>query len=482
MKRILCVLMCLAFAKAISAQTPQTDANSATDEKNKTETIAALIEKNDSVRPVNQSRFLIDGVAGVIGDYVILDSDIAKQLDVIKRDPNGSDANLSRCELIESLLQEKMYAHHAIQDSITVSDAEVEGRTEGQIDYFRQGLGSDEAVARYYKRDNIAQVRDELNKINRDGLLSQRMQQRLTENVEITPEEVRQFYYGLDEDERPLFSTEVEMSQILVEPDPTEEAIQESIDKLNGYRKDVLDNGADFASLATLHSDDSGTERQGGILTMRRGDPFVKEFKDQAFSLQEGEISEPFSTMFGWHILYVEKVKGQVRDVRHILLKPFISTAQVNKARAEMDKMRDRIILGDITFGDAAREISDEEQTSENGGKLTNPNTGDVRLEVLKLPSELASQIQFLEKGDVSGIFQEKNQMDNVVFKMIYVEDKIPDHKADYVQDYLKIKDLALKKKQVAAIKQWQSDKLKDTYIKIGSDFRDCDFNVSWTK
>ena len=454
MKYIVCVFMCLAFAKAILAQTPQVYANIATDEQNKKETIAALLERNDSVKPVNATRFLIDGVAGVIGDYVILDSDIAKQIDVIKR--NGNDANLSRCELIESLLQEKMYAHHAIQDSITVSDAEIEGRTENQIDYFRQGLGSDEAVARYYKRDDIGQVRDELNRINRDGLLSQRMQQRLTENVEITPEEVRQFYYGLAEEDRPLFSTEVEMSQIVVEPEPTKEAIQEAIDKLNSYRDDVLQNGADFAAKATLYSDDTGTERQGGVLTMRRGDPFVKEFKDQAFSLHEGEISEPFATLFGWHILYVEKVRGQVRDVRHILLKPYISTAQINKARAELDQMRDRIILGDISFGDAAREISDEEETSESGGQLTNPNTGDVRLEVLKLPSELASQIQFLEKGDVSGIIEEKDKLDNTVFKMIYIKDKILDHKADYVQDYLKIKDLALKKKQVEAIKKWQ--------------------------
>jgi peptidyl-prolyl cis-trans isomerase SurA len=471
--------MCLAFAKATPAQTPQEDAE-AIDAKNRNETIAALIQQDTVKAAVSQTRFLIDGVAGVIGDYVILDSDIAKQIDVVKR--SGNDASLSRCELIESLLQEKMYAHHAVQDSITVSDAEIEGRTENQIDYFRQGLGSDDAVARYYKRDNIDQVRDELNRINRDGLLSQRMQQRLTENVEITPEEVRQFFYGLAEEDRPQFNTEVEMAQIIVEPKATESSVQDAVSRLNGYREDVLQNGSNFAALATLHSDDSGTERQGGVLTMRRGDPFVKEFKDRAFSLQEGDISEPFATLFGWHILYVEKVRGQVRDVRHILLKPFIATSQVNQARAELDKMRDKIILGEITFEDAALEISDEEETKENGGQLTNPNTGDVRLEVAKLPSELASQLQFLDTGDVSGIFQEKDKLDNTVFKIIYVKDKIPDHFAEYALDYLKIKDLALKKKQVEMIKKWQVEKLKDTYIKIGSDFRDCDFNVSWTK
>ncbi|MGB5982895.1 MAG: peptidylprolyl isomerase [Nonlabens sp.] len=476
MSKLLSVVIALMGSVMIYGQTTDTAAE---DQKNTNEVISSLI-KNDSVKkPVQNTRFMIDGVAGVIGDYVVLDSDIAKQLDVVRR--QGNNANLSKCELIESILQEKMYAHHAIQDSITVSDAEINGRTEQQIEYFKSELGTDEAVARYYRRDNIQQVRDELNRSNRDLLLSQRMQERLTESIEITPEEVRQFFSEIPKEERPLFNTEVEMSQIIVIPKPTQQAVDDVIERLNRYRDDVLNNGASFAALATLHSDDIGTERNGGVLSMKRNDPFVKEFKDQAFSLQEGEISEPFETGFGWHILLVDKVRGQVRDVRHILLEPFVSTAQVNDARQKLDEMRDKIILDEIEFGEAAKQISDQEETAKNGGKFINPRTGDVRLEVDKLPSELASQLQFLEEGGVSGIFQEKDEQDRVVFKIIYVEDKIDDHIADYSLDYLKIKNLAMNKKKIDAIKDWREEKLKDTYIKIGPDFKDCDFNATWT-
>ncbi|WP_124980014.1 peptidylprolyl isomerase [Nonlabens xiamenensis] len=471
------LLVGFAFAKAGTVQTTQDSTEyAAIDEKIKKETLAAL----DSVRP-QQKRFLIDGVSGVIGDYVILSSDITQAKEQAKRQAGISD--LSSCELMQSLLAEKMYAHHAIQDSITISDREIEGSTEQQIDYFKNVLKTqdEQKIAEFYKKDNIQQVREALNRVNRDQLLAQRMQQRITEQVEITPEEVRQFFYDIPEDQRPLFNTEVEMARIVVTPKPEQAEIDLVINKLKEYRADVLDNGADFSVKATLYSDDTGTERQGGVLTLKRNSPFVKEFKDQAFSLQEGEISEPFETMFGWHILYVESVKGQVRDVRHILLEPFISTAQKNAAREKLEKMRDKIILGDISFEDAAAEISDDERSAENGGRIINPNTGTARVEVTRLESDMASQVQFLEKGDVSGIIEETDPTGRrTSFKIIKIIDKIPDHKANYSQDYLKIKDLALKDKQVKAIQEWRAEKIKDTYVKIGEEFKECEILDGW--
>lgn len=470
------VIMVFAFAKAVTAQTTTNEDVVNTDKQNVQETIAAL----DSVRPSTKKRFLIEGVAGVIGDYVILGSDIVSAKEQAKRQAGISD--ITSCELMESLLSEKMYAHHAIQDSITISDREIEGRTEGQIQYFKNALqtDSDQKIADFYKKENITQVREALNRVNRDGLLAQRMQERITEQVEITPEEVREFFQSIPVEERPLFNTEVEMAQIVVNPEPEQEEIDLVINKLKGYKADVLDNGADFAAKATLYSDDTGTERQGGVLTLKRSDPFVKEFKDQAFSLQEGEISEPFETIFGYHILYVQKIRGQVRDVRHILLKPYISVAQIEKSKAELNAMRDRIILDEISFEDAAREISDE-KNAENGGKIINPNTGTARLEAVRLEGDMASTVQFLEKGDISGIIEETDpRLGSKSFKIVYLIDKIPDHKADYANDYLKIKDLALKNKQVEAINKWRNEKLADTYIKIGSEYIDCDILNSW--
>jgi peptidyl-prolyl cis-trans isomerase SurA len=467
MNKWILVVFGLAFAKAVTAQTFSNPSFSGMGV--------------DSTRNIIKQRVPIDGVAGVIGDYVILDSDIVREVQNLGRE-GGLD--LSKCELVESMLQSKMFAHHAIQDSINVSDEEVASFTERKINYFKSKLGSDQAVADYYNRTNIEELRQDLMLLDREQLLAERMQQRLTDAVEITPEEVRQFFYSIPEEDRPVFGTEVNISQIVVQPKPTEDAIQETIDQLNEYRNDVLNNGASFAAKATLYSDDVVTERQGGIISLRRGDPFVTSFKDQAFSLQEGEISEPFETPFGWHILLVEDVRGQVRDVRHILLKPFISTTQLEDAREELDKIRDKIVLKEITFAEAAKQISDEEETAPNGGQLTNPATGGKFFEVVKLPTELASQVQFMEVGDVSGILQERNERDpdQIYFKLIFLNDKVEDHKADYQRDFLKIKDLAKRNKQIETVEKWQSKKLKDTYIKIGDQFDECEFETDWTK
>ncbi|MGB3590788.1 MAG: peptidylprolyl isomerase, partial [Nonlabens sp.] len=427
---------------------------------------SALVVGKDTTKQISTNRVMIDAVAGVIGDYVILDSDITKEVQVQQR--NGNNLSLTKCELIESLLQAKMFAHHAIQDSITVSDDEVEGMTARLIDRWKSKLGTDQNVANFYNRENIEEVKSELNIINRDRLLADRMQQRLTQSVEITPEEVRQFFAEIPEDEIPLFNTEVNMSQIMVQPKPDQQSIDETIANLNEYRNAVLNEGSSFAAKATLHSDDAGTEQQGGVITLTRSDPYVTAFKDQAFSLQEGEISEPFETIFGWHILMVQKVRGQVREVRHILNKPFISTAQLNKAKRELDAIRDKIVLKEMTFADAAREISDQKETAVNGGQLTNPQNGGNYLEISKIPAKLAAQVEFMEIGDVSPIMTERSDLDPelTVFKLIYINDKIADHKADYQRDFLKIKDLAKKKKEIERVRKWQQDKLKDTYIR----------------
>ncbi|KQC34544.1 peptidylprolyl isomerase [Nonlabens agnitus] len=478
------VLVVFAFAKAATAQT-STTSNVQQDEAIKQEVLAAL---NDTVKPTKIRR-KIDGVSGVIGDYVLLDSDIDKQLKEARRSTGASD--ITKCDVMQSLMGQKLYAHHAIQDSITVSDREIASATDNRIDFLRSQMNgaSDEEMAAFFRKDSFQQLRDELDVLNREELLASRMQERLTEDVQITPEEVRQFFYSIPEDKRPFINSEVEIARIVVNSKPSEEAIQETIDKLNQYRDDVLNNGANFAAKATLYSEDIGTERQGGVLSMRRSDPYAKEFKEAAFSLEEGEISEPFETSFGWHILYVEKIRGQVRDVRHILLYPYISRAQESKARAKLDAMRDKIVQGDTTFADAARAISDEKETAEKGGQFVNPITGENLLDLAKIApryisSSIVSSVQFLQEGDVSGIIEEKDPRGtgSTSFTIVNLIRKVKDHEADYSSDYGKIKDLALRDKQVRKIEKWREEKIKDTYIKIGDDFDDCELLQEWNK
>lgn len=466
-----------AFAKAL--QTPKDTLRIAPNEL-QTE-VRATMKKMDSVKKTGY-RILVDGVSGVVGDYVILKSDVAIAKEDLKRSQSMMD--IPQCDLIKSMLREKMFAHHAIQDSIIVSDGEIYGRVDQTVEYFlSQVKGDEKRLLELYKKNSMEDLRTELYNINRDQLLSARMQERLTEGLEITPEEVREFFYSLPEDERPLFNTEVELAQIIINAVPTDEAEKEVVDKLNEFRTDILENGASFAAKAVLYSEDPGSSNNGGMYSLKRTDAFVKPFKDAAFSLQEGEVSEPFKSEFGWHILTVDKIRGQVRDVRHILLVPFVSTAQMNAAKEKLSKVRDSVLYGDLTFDEAARKYSDEKETAKNGGKLIDPRTGESRLELTRMAEQVTSQVQFLEKGDISSVVEEKDRTGKVIgYKIVYMVDKINDHQADYSLDYLKIKDIALNNKRAEVIEEWQKEKLKDTYIKIGEDFQGCESLLDWTR
>lgn len=262
----------------------------------------------DSVR--NFKKVKLDGIAAVVGDYVILDSDIEKTLIDLKSQGGVSTADVTRCGLLGKLMEDRLYAHQAVQDSLLVSDDEVAATTERQIQGFVQQIGSMDKLLKFYKKEDEASLREDINKINKLRMLSEKMQGSIVEDVEITPEEVRQFYNKIPEDERPVFGAEMEIAQIVKSPEPSEEEKQKVIDKLNAIKADVEDNDASFSVKAILYSQDPGSKSKGGFYSITKETGFDKTFKDVAFSLQEGEISEPFETMFGFHIIYIEKIRG----------------------------------------------------------------------------------------------------------------------------------------------------------------------------
>ncbi|MBT8288084.1 MAG: peptidylprolyl isomerase, partial [Bacteroidia bacterium] len=343
--------------------------------------------------------------------------------------------------------------------------------------------GSMEKLVAYYKKENEQQLRDEMYELNKNNRMAAMMQQKIVEELEVTPEEVRQFFKSIPEDERPMFGTELKVAQIVVIPETTEAEKQKVIDRLNEYRADVLDNGASFTVKATLYSDDTGSKSTGGKYTLNRTRPqMVKEFRDVAFSLQEGEVSEPFESIYGYHIIQLEKIRGQEYDVRHILLRPRVTEAAINSAKEEIEKVRESIMKGEITFAEAAREVSDEEETKFEGGLLINPETQDYSFELTKMEPELYAQIQNLKANEVSLVYKDSDRVNDTKFKILMVMDRVDEHEADFAKDYLKIKSLSLQEKQLKAIEKWQNEKIAETFVKINGDHRDCDFNSNWLK
>ena len=429
-----------------------------------------------------KKRVKIDGVSAVVGDYVILESDVDKAY--VELESQGvSTKEVSRCNLLGKLMEDKLYAHHAEQDSIEVSSDDINNYVDQTIDYFVNQFGDIEKVLEFYKKIDEQSFRAELFEVNRVQQLSQKMQSKIVEDFEITPDEVKVFFNSIPKEDLPIFGSELEVAQIVIKPKVSNEEEKRIVEQLESMRNDVLENGSSFSSKAILYSEDPGSRSRGGRYTLDRKRPqMVKEFREQAYRLQEGEISQPFKTDFGWHIVTVDKIRGRMLDVRHVLLVPTVSNTALGVAQNQLKLIKKRIDEGEISFAEAAREFSDDQITRANGGVLINPATGDTRFELTKLDPQLYNQILKLEDNEISIPLLEQDRSGNKTYKIVMVTNRFNEHIADYAQDYVRIKDLALKEKQLKLIEQWMTEKISDTYISLNRDNQSCDFANNWLK
>ena len=426
--------------------------------------------------------FKVDGVAAVVGEYVILESDIQQSIESLKQQKvEGQD--LSTCSVMDKLMEDKLYAHHAVIDSVMINEEQIRSYTQQQIDYFINQLGSEEKVLKFYRKEKMSDLKKELLELNRNQELAKAMQQNIVEEIEVTPEEIRSYYKELEEDGLPQFGVELEISKIQIIPEVPQEEKQKVIDQLNGYRNDILENGSSFATKAVLWSEDESTRGDGGLIRdVDRKSQFVKEFRDVAFSLQEGEVSKPFETEFGYHIIKVEKIRGQKIDLRHILRIPKVTSAAEAAAKDKIEKIRKRIEDGKITFAEAAKEFSDEKETASDGGIMINPTTQDRMFELKNLPPELYPKVQNLKEGEVSIAFNDPTRTGKTRYEIYTVSDRIEEHEPDFAIDYVKIKNFALQAKRIKAIEKWQDEKIAETYIKLNGDYRNCEYSSNWVK
>jgi len=438
-------------------------------------------EKEPEKKVVQQSkRQKIDGIIATVGDYTILDSDIDKAYLEIEGS-GGSVKDITRCQMLGKLLEDKLYAHQAIQDSIVIKDEEVKEKMNQQIDYMVEQLKSMDNVVKYFKKNSEDEFKTELFEVLKQQKLASEMQKKIIDPVQITPEETRNFFKKIPESERPMIGTELEIAQIVITPKVSVAEKQAVIDRLKEIKKQVQE-GASFTTKAVLYTEDPGSRASGGFYKINKKTPFVKEFKDVAYSLQEGEISEPFETEFGFHIIYLEKIKGQDLELRHILMTPKVTPDALKDAKDKIELIKKRIQDKEITFADAARTMSDEKETRANGGTLINPRTQDSRFELTNMDPEIYGQVSNMKSGEISSVILDEDPKAGKRYKIIMVTNKIEEHVADFSKDYIKIKELALKEKQINAIAKWSEQKIKETYIKINGEYKDCTFANNWLK
>ncbi len=425
----------------------------------------------------------IDGVAVVVGKNIVLDSDIDKFKQEVELRSEGK-VKVSDCEMLEELMEQKLLAHHAIIDSVTVTKSEIDSRVDRSISFFKQEYGSIEKVVAAYGFNDIIDLKKELSRVQKENVLIEKEQSKITESVDVTPEEVRLYYNGLKENqELPEFPAQIELAQIVLYAEPTEEETIEVINKLKKIKKDVEDNDASFKLKAIINSDDPSVARNGGSMgAITKDSPFIKEFKEVAFNLDEGEISDPFKTIFGYHIILLHKIKGKAREVSHILIQPEISDDKLKETKSDVEKLKKELEEGKITFGEAVKKYSEDKETKNSGGLIINPYTGESTFDLTRMDPALYGRVNELKKDEYSDVFYDETQGGEKMYKLILMKDRTDTHTADLVTDYVKIQKLALTKKKEETIEKWSKDKINETYIKLADDYKKCTFKANWKK
>lgn len=419
---------------------------------------------------------LVDGVLAVVGKNVVLKSDLNQALEAQQK--QNPQAKLDQCRVFEDLLLEKLLLHQADLDSVVVADEEVQANIDRRIAVFIQQIGSEQRLEQYYGK-SVLEIKEEMSDLVRNQLTAQRMMGTINGDVEITPTEVRQFYESIPEDSIPLVNAEIRYSEIVKYPKVSKEAKQEAIDKLKEI-KGRIENGSSFSTMAVLYSEDPGSARNGGEYKGIKRGQFVKEFEAVAFNLGLNEISEPFETEYGYHIVQLQMKRGQELDLRHVLIKPKISAENLEKAKESLDSIRRLILADSLSFEEAARAFSDEEATKLNGGQVMNPQTGDARWETGQLEKNIFYALESIEEGTLTEPVFFRTRDEKEGYKLLKLGDRTEAHKANLNQDYQRIMEIAKAMKQNEIMESWVNDKIKDTYVRVNSSYLNCTFDRAW--
>jgi peptidyl-prolyl cis-trans isomerase SurA len=423
----------------------------------------------------------IDGVTVVIGKNIVLDSDIAKFKQEIDTRSEGK-IKITDCEMLEELMQQKLLAHHAIVDSINVSDAEISGNVDRNIQYFTQQYGNIDKVIKAYGFNDVDDLKKEIYEIEKEKLLIGREQAKITEKIDVTPEEVRLYFNGLkDKNELPEIPAEVELAQIVIKTTPTPEENDRIIEKLNEI-KTQIEEGANFKMKAIINSDDPGVTSNGGQYAVTKESQFIREFKEMAFSLDIGEVSKPFKSDFGYHIMQLHEIRGNIRIASHILMQLTVPDESIKTTKEKAEEVRREILEGKITFEEAVKKYSNDEETKNNRGIIVNPYTGESKFDLTRMDPDLYARVAELKKDEITDVYFDQDGSGIKMFKFILIKERTDTHVADLVQDYVKIQELALMKKKEETINNWSKEKIKDTYIKLSEIHSKCTFERNWKK
>ncbi|MBR6886352.1 MAG: peptidylprolyl isomerase [Bacteroidales bacterium] len=430
---------------------------------------------------------LVDKTVATVGGEVILLSEIEAEVQQRRAGGVSYDKDV-RCEILESMMEGKLFLMQARIDSLTVNNDMVDGNLTQRMDWFRTQLGGDEEMEKYFGKP-LYKLRQEWKKVLEDQSLMEQERYQIADKIpEVTPYDVKLYMDTTAKANLPVVPQKYQLSQICIYPDREAAAVAVR-EKLLSLRQRIM-NGEKFSTLARIYSEDPGSARRGGELGMASKSNFWPAFSDAAMALRPGSISQIVETPDGFHIIEVIEKKGDMFNARHILLKPKYTAEDREKAFHKLDSLRGEILKEEISFELAARFYSEDPATRTNGGQMADPSTGSSYFDMDQLKPADYAAIKSLKEGEISEPVESldnegylQGRSGNLVYKIIKVDKIIPAHTANFETDYTQILESVKQSKQVEAIDAFLENKIKDTYIVIDPLFKECEFaRESWNR
>ena len=410
-------------------------------------------------------------------------ADLNQQYAIYLNQGNPEDEK-AKCYFLQQMLVQKLLKQQADIDSIVVEDNQVDDELDKRMRYQIQRMGGQERLEQFLQK-SVLQYKDEMRPDVKEGLIANKMQQKITENVNVTPLEVKKYFESYKKDSLPDIGTEVEVGEISLHPKLTKIEKQKYHDKLDAIRLRIK-SGEDFGFLAKTYSEDPGSAAEGGDYGFIDRTTMVKEFTAWAFKLRAGEMSPVFETDFGYHILQVLERRGEQAHVRHILIRPQTTPAALERVKLKADSIYKDITVNKLPFSSAASVYSDNKETQYNGGMMLYADNQTARTTftpVEKLDPAVFVVIDTMKVGSISKPIAFKNEQDGKEgYKIFFLKSRIAPHKGSLDQDYPKFKERAQKEKEARVMSEWFEKRKETTYIRIDDEFSTCDEMKLWVK
>mgnify|MGYP000187358353 CR=1 FL=1 len=440
--------------------------------------LALSFHSNAQVKKV-----LADKIIATVGDKFILKSDVENAQADYKRQAQGQENIVlpTSCQIIEGQLIRKALVLQAQKDSINVTEEEVENAIESRIRNFVQQFGSKEALEEVAGR-SVIQLKEDFRVLIKEQKLADQMQEKIVDKIKITPNEVRAFYNSINVDSLPLYESEVQVISLAMHPKANRDVEEYVIQQMLGFRKQIESGVNTFDQMVKLYSEDPSAKENLGQFSLNRNEHnFDPAFMSGSFRLKEGQISAPIKSKFGYHLILLLSRTGDDAVVKHILRIPPITNDEINETKQFLDSIRNLIVAGKISFGEAVNKHSDDDGSKFSGGAITGRD-GSTYVNIDQLDKDMVVLIKNMKPGDISQPQVYLDDRGRKTVRLVYFKERTVPHKENLKEDYNKVAQRALEIKKTKSLESWFKEHVPNYYVFIDNEFSGCVELKDWNK